>query len=96
MAELQRAAALPEGQFHYSDYLWVRTVYEFAASYHKEVISRDHVVQALAPLYRGKAYTFLTENKESNGEEVEQRVESLCMAFEHTRPYLQELWNGRK
>ncbi len=96
LAELQRAAALPEGQFFYSDDLWVRTVYEFAASYHKEVISRDHVVQALAPLYRGKAYTFLTENKESNGEEVEQRVESLCMAFEHTRPYLHELWNGRK
>ena len=96
ISELQRIATLEEDEFSYGDELWARTVYEFAASYHKSVISRDHIVQALAPLYRGRAFTFLVENRESNGEEVEQNVENLCLTCERLKPSLVELWNGRK
>lgn len=96
LAELQAAAAVPEEQFRYSDELWVRTAYEFAAAYHHAAISRDHVVQALAPLYRGKAYTFLVENRDSSADEVEKNVESLCLTFERLKPYLLEQWEGRK
>jgi hypothetical protein len=96
LTELQRAAAVPEEDFRYSDDLWVRTVYEFAASYHKAVMSRDHILQALAPLYRGKACTFLVENRDSSAEEVEKNVEALCQTFERLKPYLLEQWNGRK
>jgi glucosylglycerate synthase len=96
ISELQRIATLEEDEFSYGDELWARTVYEFAASYHKSVISRDHIVQALAPLYRGRAFTFLVENRESTGEEVEQNVEHLCLTCERLKPSLVELWNGRK
>ena len=57
-------------------------MYEFAASYHKAVISRDHILQALAPLYRGKAYTFLVQNRDASADEVESNVEQLCLTFE--------------
>jgi hypothetical protein len=96
ISELQRIATLEEDEFSYGDELWARTVYEFAASYHKTVISRDHIVQALAPLYRGRAFTFLVENRESSGEEVEQNVENLCLTCERLKPSLVELWNGTK
>ena len=96
LAELRRAATLAEDDFRYSDELWASTVYEFAASYHKAVISRDHIVQALAPLYRGRAYTFLVENRDAKGEEVEANVEALCQTFERLRPHLLEVWDGGK
>jgi hypothetical protein len=96
LAELQTAAAKPEEDFRYSDDLWVRSVYEFAASYHHSIISRDHIVQALAPLYRGKAYTFLMENRETSSQCVDENVERLCQKFEDLKPYLMELWNSRK
>ena len=96
LTELQRIAALEEDDFLYGDELWARTVYEFAASYHKAVISRDHVVQALAPLYRGRAFTFLVENREASAEQVEQNVETFCLTCERLKPSLVELWNGRK
>lgn len=96
LAELIQAAGTPEDKFRYSDELWVRTVYEFAGAYHREVISPDHVIQALAPLYRGKTYTFLVENRDASGEEVEKNVENLCLAFERLKPYLLEVWDGRK
>jgi hypothetical protein len=73
----------------------VRTVYEFAASHHKEVINRDHIIQALAPLYRGRAYTFLVENRDAATAEVERNVEALCQAFERLKPYLLDLWNRK-
>ncbi len=96
LAELNQAASAGEESFRYSDELWVRTVYEFAAAYHLEVISPDHVIQALAPLYRGKAYTFLVENRDSSAADVEKNVENLCLTFERLKSYLLEIWNRRK
>jgi len=60
------------------------------------VIGRDHIVQALVPLFRGRAYTFLTENREAPAEQVEANIESLCQTFERERPYLLQLWDGGK
>lgn len=96
MAELQRLAVAPEDQFCFHDELWVRTVYEFAVSYHREVISRDHIVQALVPLYRGRAFCFLTENREVDAPRLEGNIEGLCQQFEQKKPYLLELWNAGK
>ncbi|PYV80226.1 MAG: hypothetical protein DMG93_19350 [Acidobacteria bacterium] len=95
-AELKRLAELPEDRFEFAPDIWVRTVYEFAAAYHRAVIGRDHVVQALVPLFRGRAVTFLTQNREASAEEVESNIESLCQTFEHEKPYLLQSWNGGK
>jgi len=96
LGEVQGIAELAEDDFRYPHELWVKTVYEFASSYHKSVINRDHIIQALAPLYRGKAYTFLVENRDASGEEVEANVEALCLTFERSKPYLLDLWNARE
>jgi glucosylglycerate synthase len=96
LAELQRIARLGEEEFHYPAELWVRTVYEFAASYRKSVISRDHIVQALAPLFRGRVFTFLTENRNASADEVENNIEALCLEFERLKPYLLQLWKSEE
>jgi len=96
LAELQRIARLGEEDFHYPAELWVRTVYEFAASYRKSVISRDHIIQALAPLFRGRVFTFLMENRNASAEDVENNIEGLCLEFERLKPYLLQLWTSRE
>ncbi len=96
LAELQQVAGADEATFRYHPELWVKTVYEFAAAYYKSVINRDHVLQALVPLYRGRMFTFLTENRTASSEEVASNIENLCLEFERLKPYLLELWNGRK
>ena len=92
LTQLQAAATATDQNFQFSDELWVRTIYEFAASYHHDVINRDHIVQALAPLYRGRAYAFLTENSNTPPEGLEARIAVLCSTFERLKPYLLELW----
>jgi glucosylglycerate synthase len=96
LSELQQLAKAGEDEFRFHAELWVKSVYEFAASYHKAVMSRDHIVQALVPLYRGRMFTFLVENRTASAAEVGNNIESLCLEFERLKPYLLELWNGRK
>jgi hypothetical protein len=96
LSELQRISRLGEEEFHYSAELWVRTVYEFAASFQKSVISRDHIIQALAPLFRGRVFTFLTENRNASATDVESNIEGLCLEFERLKPYLLQMWKSRE
>jgi hypothetical protein len=96
LAELQRIARLEEEDFCYPAELWVRTVYEFAASFQKSVINRDHIIQALAPLFRGRAFTFLTENRNASAGDVENNIETLCLEFERLKPYLLQMWKSRE
>lgn len=94
--QLQQTARLPEDVFEYSAELWVKTVYEFAAAFRKSVISRDHIIQAMAPLYRGRLFSVLAENRTATPEAVESNTENLCEEFERQKPYLLELWSGAK
>jgi hypothetical protein len=94
--ELKRLAGLPEEKFTYSGELWARTVYEFAIAFHKAIIGRDHIVQALVPLFRGRAHTFLTQNRDSSPEQMESKIDLLCKEFEQEKPHLTELWDGGK
>jgi glucosylglycerate synthase len=97
LAELQRIARTgKEEEFDYPAELWVRTVYEFAASYQKSVISRDHIIQALAPLFRGRMFTFLMENRDASANDVENNIEGLCLEFERLKPYLLQMWKSRE
>jgi hypothetical protein len=93
LAELQRVALLVEEEFEYPAELWVKTVYEFAASYRKSVINRDHIIQAMAPLFRGRAFTFITESRNASAADVENNIENLCLEFERLKPYLQQMWS---
>jgi hypothetical protein len=96
LEELKKIAVTGEDEFRYPAELWVKTIYEFAAAYQKSVINRDHIIQALAPLFRGRAFTFITENRNSSAGQVESDIENLCLEFERLKPYLLQMWNGGK
>jgi hypothetical protein len=94
-AQLKAIALSDRTKFHFASELWVKTLYEFAASYHHTVLNRDHLVQALVPLYRGRLYSFLLEHANSSGEEMEAQSEILCQEFERQKPYLVERWTAK-
>lgn len=96
LTELQRIAALDISEFSYPEELWAKTVLEFAASYHKSIINRDHILQALVPIYRGRSLTVMLEDRDESAENIEKREEFLCGEFERLKPYLLEIWGERK
>jgi hypothetical protein len=91
---IQTIAALDQQGFRFGTDVWVKMLYDFAAAYHHSVINRDHLVQALVPLYRGKICSFLVEHAESSATEMETDCENLCAEFERQKPYLTEKWKA--
>ena len=79
----------------FPDDLWVRTVYEFAGAFHRSVINRDHLLQALTPLYLGRINSFLAENHKSSATGARERIKKLRSQFESLKPYLAERWNAQ-
>jgi len=94
LAGLQSIAGLVQNTFRFGSELWVAMLYEFAASYHHSVINRDHLVQALVPLYRGKIYSFIAEYADASAADMEAESENLCLEFEQQKPYLTEKWKA--
>lgn len=80
---------------HFPDELWVNTVYEFAGSFRRRVMNRDHLLQALAPVYRGRIGSYLLENAGTNWPALKERNEALQVVFERMKPSLVEAWRGK-
>lgn len=91
-SEIQRLAAADERNLRFENRLWARTLYDFAAAYHHTLLDRDHLVQALVPLYRGRIYSFFLQHANSSSAEIETDSENLCLELERQKPYLIERW----
>lgn len=91
-SQIKTMAASESTKFCFPNDLWVTTVYEFAAAYHHTVLSRDHLVQALVPLYRGRFYSSLLKHADASAEQMEADSEMLCNEFERQKPYLMQRW----
>jgi hypothetical protein len=94
-AELNRLADAGEEEFRFSNALWVRIVYEFAAAYHHSVINRSHLVQAFVPIYRGRVYSFLTQHRSAGSDAMEADLENLCQEFDRQRDFFFERWRTK-
>ncbi|UCE72769.1 MAG: glycosyltransferase [Nitrospiraceae bacterium] len=79
--------------FTFTDELWARIIYDYAIACHKKVMSLEHILKTLTPLYLGKVASLVKDMAESNALEVENRLERLCTAFEKLKPYLIEHWD---
>ncbi len=89
---LESISRLSDEAFLFPQDLWVRIIYDFAMTYHKGSIHRDHLLKSMIPLYLGKVASFVKENMRSSANEVEEGIESLCKVFEEMKPYLIEGW----
>jgi hypothetical protein len=94
LAAIQGAAALEDGDFRLDSDVWVEVLYDFAAAYHHSVINRDHLLQAFAPLYRGRVCSLLKQYQHSSADQIEQSTEQLCLEFERRKPHLLERWKA--
>jgi glycosyltransferase involved in cell wall biosynthesis len=94
LQHLRTVAEGPQEAFFLPDDTWVKIIYNFALACHQKAMSQEHILKSLTPLYLGKVASFVIETWESTAEEVEQRLEDLCLAFEREKPYLNKRWKG--
>jgi glycosyltransferase involved in cell wall biosynthesis len=91
------AASADPGRAHaFPAELWVRAVYEAAASYQRGALPRQHILRAMIPLYLGRTAAFVADTAVAGPEEVESEIERLCELYESLKPYLIERWDARR
>jgi hypothetical protein len=92
IVDLRRLMDGPAASFRLDDGLWARIVYDFALGYRLRVLAREHILRSLVPLYLAWLASFIVEVRDRGEEDVEQRLERLCEAFEAQKPYLISKW----
>ncbi len=80
--------------FHIPDEIWVDAIYEFALTAHRKQINKEHLLKSLTPLYIGRTASFVIQTWNSDPEDVEKKIESLCGVFEEKKKLLIQNWSG--
>lgn len=80
-------------EFRMPDNVWTEIIYSFAIAYHKKVMNKEHLLKSLVPLYIGRVASFVMETWENSVDEVEKRIEKLCLNFEGKKNFLVSNWD---
>lgn len=80
------------GEFSLPIEIWVDIIYSFALAYHRKEMNSHHLLKSLTPLYLGRVASFVKETSECSGDEVESRIEDMCLVFEDKKKMLLDNW----
>ena len=90
--QLGKLSAMPPDLFRMPDELWAQIVYDFALAYRARQMSREHLLGSMAPLYLGWLAAFVLDLPNGTPRTADERIETLCLAFENKKPYLIGGW----
>lgn len=93
-ASVEAASTSHEGP-RYPDALWAATLAGFVLAFHHAVMRRDHITQALVPLYLARTGAFLEEHGTDSHEAVEAAIESVSICLEQIKPRIVERWDNQ-
>ena len=82
-----------ESELSFPDDLWVQVIYDFSLAAHRRVMTQDHLLKSFTPLYLGRVASFILENQQTGHREIEEKIDSLCQAFEREKSYLITQWD---
>jgi len=94
-AELEIHADTGHRAFDLPTDLWVRILFEFAATFHHRRTARRQVIEVLSPLYFARVASFMNRTRHLSNADAEAVVEEQAKVFELRKPYLLSAWNGR-
>jgi len=92
LLDLKKLARLAPTDFRFPDESWTRLVYEFALGHRQRLMSREHLLRSLTPLYLAWVASYALEVHEASSDVVDRRLERLCLTFEAGKPYLVSRW----
>jgi len=80
--------------FRLEDELWTWIVFDLACAHRRRPLERGLLLRSLTPLYLGRVASFVLEVEDCFAEQVEERIERLCLCFEKLKPRLVAQWRG--
>ncbi|MEK7306679.1 MAG: glycosyl transferase family 2, partial [Nitrospirota bacterium] len=60
--------------------------------YHRKIMSPEHLIKSLLPLYLGRTASFVIEAEDMDQESAEAEIERLCLEFEDKKEFFINSW----
>jgi hypothetical protein len=92
LSRLYPLALLDADEFTFPLPAWCGVVSDFAEACHERRLARDHLLRALAPLYRGRVAGFLREVQAAPSGRIPEITETIGRAFEAEKERLVARW----
>jgi hypothetical protein len=92
LGQLYPLGLLGRDDFRFPPSLWARVTADFAVAFHERRLPRDHLLQALTPLYLGRVAAFVLETQAGSLPRAVDALERVCLAFEAEKAALSARW----
>ena len=92
---IESLASSHNGKFHMPDEQWVDIIHASAIGCLTGALNREHLIKSLTPLYMGKTASWILDTAESGVDDVEKKMEDLCLMYESKKPGLIREWTEK-
>jgi hypothetical protein len=92
LLELTRLSRQPRNAFRMPDPLWARIIYDFALGHRLRILTPDHLLRAMTPLYLAWVASYTLETSAADESVSAARLEKVAAAFEEAKPYALSRW----
>lgn len=92
-AGLEAASLRGAANFDIPINIWVKTLFELAATYHHWKINRVRLINLMVPLYYGRVASFVNTTLDMDSFQAESVVQEQAEAFEREKEYLIARWD---
>jgi glucosylglycerate synthase len=94
--EIRKAAERGSRDFSLPGPVWVRLLYELAATFHAWSHNRFKVIELVTPLYYARVASFVRETWDMTSAAAESYVEEQALHFEEHKGYLLQIWEAKR
>ena len=82
-------------EFFFATDVWIKIVYELAATFHSWSVNRNKLIDLMTPLYYARAASFVRQSWKMSSQEAEELVEGQAQGFELHKDYLITVWDTK-
>lgn len=93
--QISETACLDAEGFHLPMDVWVKMLYELAATYRLWTVNRNKLVDRMAPLYYARMTSFVRQSRDISSREAEELVEEQAVRFEEQKDFLITIWDNK-
>ncbi|MEJ2588984.1 MAG: glycosyl transferase family 2, partial [Deltaproteobacteria bacterium] len=93
--QIAKVSKLDSDHFHFSTEMWVKLLYELAATFHLWSVNRHKLVDMMTPLYFARVASFVRQSWDMSIHDAEALVEEQALRFEEQKEYLIKVWDQK-
>jgi glucosylglycerate synthase len=94
--EIRNAVKMDTKTFRFSTEVWIKILYELAATFHVWTANRYKLINLMNPLYYARVASFVRQSWEMTSSEAEALVEEQAQKFEEHKEYLVKIWDKKQ